>query len=283
MSKGVNAVAANSDIFTKDEALSILGVGKNMVRSIRHWCLSAKLIEKIESKQSAYQLTHLGKSLFLEDGYDPYLEDYGTLWLLHWLISSDCEYNTTWYVVFSNLNKLEFTKRDIEDTINEFILINGYKKISEISIQRDIDCFIRTYIPSKSNKGFFSEDNLDCPLAELNLMYDVVDSDKYSFNYLKKPTIPEYIFLFILLSFWKNNFSTTETLNFETLTYSIGSPGKILKLNDNLMAYYLEKLEKLTGGILIYDETAGLKQVLKKGDINEFEILKEYYNTNVNE
>ena len=43
--KGIDAVLDDPAVFAKDTAMVSLGVGKNMVRSIRHWCLTARLIE----------------------------------------------------------------------------------------------------------------------------------------------------------------------------------------------------------------------------------------------
>ena len=47
LKKGVDATTEDGLIFTRDEALVKLGVGKNMVRSIRHWCLTAGLLEEV--------------------------------------------------------------------------------------------------------------------------------------------------------------------------------------------------------------------------------------------
>ena len=44
--KGIDGVLFDPEIFNKDSAMTFLGVGKNMVRSIRHWCLVARLIEE---------------------------------------------------------------------------------------------------------------------------------------------------------------------------------------------------------------------------------------------
>ena len=46
-----DAVRDDVNVFANDNATSILGVGKNMVQSIRHWCLVAGIIE-IEGKSS---------------------------------------------------------------------------------------------------------------------------------------------------------------------------------------------------------------------------------------
>ena len=45
LKKGVDAVRENLTIFADDSATITLGVGKNMVRSIHHWCQAAGLIE----------------------------------------------------------------------------------------------------------------------------------------------------------------------------------------------------------------------------------------------
>ena len=47
LKKGVDAVTLNPDVFSTDQGLVDLGVGKNMVRSIRHWCLATSLCSEI--------------------------------------------------------------------------------------------------------------------------------------------------------------------------------------------------------------------------------------------
>ena len=44
--KAVDATAADPLVFTRDEAVITLGVGKNMVRSIRHWGLMTGILEE---------------------------------------------------------------------------------------------------------------------------------------------------------------------------------------------------------------------------------------------
>jgi hypothetical protein len=40
LKKGIDGLERYPDIFSREDALVELGVGKNMVRSIRHWCLA---------------------------------------------------------------------------------------------------------------------------------------------------------------------------------------------------------------------------------------------------
>lgn len=99
LKKGVDAVTDDPTIFSSENASVTLGVGKNMVNSIRHWCSVAGLINIDKSERSRCVPSELGKVIFSENGFDPYLNDPGTLWLIHWKISTNMNQSTTWYWV----------------------------------------------------------------------------------------------------------------------------------------------------------------------------------------
>ena len=73
LKKGVDAVRENRTIFADDSATIILGVGKNMVRSIHHWCQGAGLIEfnGVDSNNCRqFVPTKLGDKIFADNGFD---------------------------------------------------------------------------------------------------------------------------------------------------------------------------------------------------------------------
>src|SRR5215207_327186 len=74
LKKGVDAVAKAPAFFSDERAMIDLGVGKNMVNSIRHWCLAAQLIqdEKSSTNRSQFIPTEIGAAIFLDGGFDPY-------------------------------------------------------------------------------------------------------------------------------------------------------------------------------------------------------------------
>lgn len=82
LKKGFEAARENGDVFLRDDAIAILGVGKNMVRSIRHWCLAAGVLAENRNGETALQPTDFGKLLLSDRVFDPYLEDPATLWRL---------------------------------------------------------------------------------------------------------------------------------------------------------------------------------------------------------
>ena len=80
--KGVRGLAADPVLFRREDALVRLGVGKNMVSSIQHWCDTLKLTVS-NPRRGVSSATPFGQAIFADGAWDPFLEDRGTLWLLH--------------------------------------------------------------------------------------------------------------------------------------------------------------------------------------------------------
>jgi Protein of unknown function (DUF4007) len=279
LKKGVDAVVKSPTFFLDERAMVELGVGKNMVGSIRHWCLAARLIELEKSSPNRSQVipTQIGRSIFCDGGFDPYLEDPGTLWLIHWLIASNVETATTWFWMFSNWNGIDFTKERIAYEIQSWLEKHGYKAVSENSLKRDIDCFVRTYIHSRQTKSGVIEDTLDCPLVDLRLITELADGKTYQFQRGPQVSLPNEIFGFALIEFWRTSPAQTKSIAFEKIAYDPGSPGRIFKLDEDSLASRLEGIGQITNGAFAYDETAGLKQVYKLQDVEPITLLERYY------
>ena len=109
LKKGVDAVKADPAVFSSDRSTITLGVGKNMVRSIRHWCAAAGLIQAGDDR-TRFEPTKLGNAIFADDGFDPYLEDSATLWLIHTQLAVNASRATTWYWAFGVFAQNEFRK-----------------------------------------------------------------------------------------------------------------------------------------------------------------------------
>lgn len=271
LKKGVDSVIEDCSIFNRDDSMVILGVGKNMVLSIKHWCTTAKLISK-DTEDRNWIVTDIGKCIFGPNGYDPYLEDPKTLWLLHWLISSNYSKATTWFYTFSYWSQPEFNKDLLVKTIIGKIREAGFNHISETTIKRDIECFVRTYVPSKAHPNAFLEDSFDCPLIELDLISDAGNKTFY-FHRGDHLSLPNTLFSYMVIDFWTNYYPERKSLTFEEIAYRPGSPGRLLRLDENSISKRLELIEKLTQGALVYDETAGLKQLYKRTEIDPIEFL----------
>jgi len=280
MKKGLDAVTSEPAIFNRDEAMTNLGVGKNMVRSIRHWCLAAGIIQEVTvSKGRTLQLqpSRVGFALFADEGWDPYLEDPATLWLLHWQLCSNIRRASTWYWAFSHFHEPEFTKDALFSALSSWVVSAGVKRISPASLRRDIDCFLRTYVPSHKPLGEFQEDTLDCPLAELTLIREAGERGSFQFNRGPKPELPDSIVLHAVLDFWDRSFPATSSISLRDLAHRPGSPGRLFQLDEHSLSARMEGAEDLTEGAFNFDDTAGLRQLYRRADFSPFALLGAQY------
>ena len=283
LKKGVDAVRENPTIFTDDSATITLGVGKNMVRSIHHWCQVTGLIEGdgVDSNnRRRFVPTTLGHSIFADDGFDPYLEDVATLWLLHWQLATNNSRATTWFWAFSIFSQNEFGRDTLTSELINWSQRNTRNRISENSIKRDVDCFLRTYVPSRLTKTTVMEDTFDCPLVELDLISNSPDGNTYRFHRGPKPSLPIEIFTAVLSEFWDTCFSDNSALTYANIAYAENSPGQTFRLDEDTLAEYLDRLDNLTKGTLRYDETAGVKQVYRQRQVDPMKLLNSYYQSN---
>ena len=254
-----------------------------MVRSIHHWCQVAGLIEGDgvdANNRRQFSPTDLGDSIFADGGGDPYLEDAATLWLIHWQLATNANQATTWFWAFSVFGQNEFRKDVFISELIDWTKKNVQNRISENSIKRDVDCFLRTYVPSRLTKTTLMEDTFDCPLSELNLISESSAGNPYRFHRGPKPSLPIEIFAAALSEFWDTRFSGNNTLTLANIAYSESSPGRIFLLDEDTLVEYLDRLDNLTKGALRYDETAGVKQVYRDRQVDPVKLLHSYYQDN---
>lgn len=279
LEKGVQAVNDCPDIFTRDDAIVRLGVGKNMVSSIRHWCQVAQLIEmdpESNGNSGRFRVTDIGKQLLLDNGWDRFLEDDASLWLIHWLIVTNPNLITASQLLFSGFHRPDFTKRELMEYF--YLLIKKESlKISDTVINRDIDCLLRTYSLYNRNRLECLEETFNCPLLQLDLIQSSPDGDLYKFSIGPKPSLPVAIFTYALIQYWDRTRGNSNTLSVQECLYGPGSPGQAFKLDENSMVGYIEELDDHTHGLITLDETAGLKQIYRKRGFEPIEVLSEYY------
>jgi hypothetical protein len=290
LKKGIDAAQKNNSVFTKDDALVTLGVGKNMVRSIRHWCLATGLLEETSGTGQArpLQSTWLANELFLDGEWDPFLEREGSLWLIHWQITTNRVRGLVWAIAFTEYMETEFTKQSIVNFVSKQLEHYNVKTTPDM-IARELDCCLHTYITTrasnkqKSKSDGISEDNLDCPLADLDLIRFMPEYDLYHFNVGPKPSLPFEIFGYSLLMFISSVAQRRGTIALEDCIYQLDSPGQVYKLDENSIVEYIEQLEHYFSGDLRLIETAGLSQIYISDSINSDletrarELLQSYY------
>ncbi len=281
LEKGVRGMLEKKNLFFRDDALVLLGVGKNMVESIRHWCSVTQLIEDDTAigkpGRTGLRVSNIGERLLSEAGWDTYLEDDASLWLIHWLLVTNPSIGTTWQIAFSMFHKPDFTKREMVDHVAAFAEKQSVN-VNESSLSRDIDCFVRTYTPAKAiGKQSVAEDSFDCPLQELGLLQASPDGELFRFSVGAKQSLPSHIFGYALSQYFDAAPDGRNTMSVQECLYGSGSPGQAFKLDENTLITHVEELEKITKGRVALDETAGLKQIYRREKIDALKLLESYY------
>jgi hypothetical protein len=281
LEKGVRAVAECPTVFSEEDALVRLGVGKNMVESIRHWCLVTQMLEDDpgvkRNNGRVLRVSPIAIKLLHDGGWDPFLEDDASLWLIHWLLVSNPRIGTSWQVAFSLFQRPDFTKHELIEYLVGFAEKQSLE-VNKGSLSRDVDCFLRTYTPAKSAaKQAVAEETFDCPLQELNLIDLSPDGELYRFAIGAKPSLPAAVFGYALAQYFDTARAGRNTMSVQECLYGTGSPGQVFKLDENSLIEYIEDLEKTTRGRVALDETAGLKQIYRRQDLEPIKLLDIYY------
>ena len=276
LSKGFQALKSNPNILRSEEAIEVLGVGKNMVESIGYWLRAFQLLETESSKP-----TELGEKLFsLKKGWDPYLEDEATIWLLHWLLVSNPQQATSWYWFFNRYHKPQFTSAELQTALADFIKdqVKDIRRPATSTIKSDVNLIPRMYTQSRANAKTPLEDALDSPLSQLRLMTQMVGERGYQSIAQSRPGLPPGILGFAVLQLFAAK--GTGVIPIEDLMYSrdeFPAPGSVFRLTEVDLVTKLESLVTYLPGFLEINETAGLHQLFLVKELDAVSCLEKHY------
>lgn len=253
-----------------DDAIARFGVGKNMVRSMRHWAKAARIIE--EPATNSVRTTELGRLLFGPDGLDPWMEHPATLWLVHWQLAGRSE-KTTWFWGFNHYPAITFERDKLEKLLERFVndrvKDRNWPSVASTTLGKDVACFIRTYVARQPSGKTGHDDALESPLTELGLIKAIGKKDGFRFVRGPKTTLGDGIFTYALIDFWQRYAPNAATLSFEAIAHTPGGPGRVFLFDEDDVADRLAALDDATGGALLWSETAGLKQVVRNIDFGD--------------
>lgn len=275
--KGLNAIHQDPLALSLPGAHHDLGVGKNMLSSIRYWVqatgLAAPNGQRIGGRVPL-AWTELADFIV---GHDPFLEDIATLWLLHIELASRRDLGTFWYWAFNEYDEVQFSEDDLaRGFINYIATITG-APVNERSVRKDAGVFLRTYREARSSANWALEDSLDCPLAALRLLTTVGSLKPYSFVLGAKANLPLEVVAYTLFRYRGLAKPGTEVISLDELRWSPCSPGRLLLLDVRTLMELGERLDHETKGVwLRLSQTAGLRNV-HIGQVAPLDALARYY------
>ncbi|WP_254087885.1 DUF4007 family protein [Dawidia cretensis] len=257
---------AREKFFNSEDAVVELGVGKNMVSSIRYWMKAFNLLTVDE------KLTAFAHKLFADDGWDPYLEDEASLWLLHYQLVKN-GYASIYSIIFNELRreKIEFTKENFISFIKRKSESEKFQ-VNEKTLNDDFSVLLRMYMRIDSSKE--KEDTFSGLLSELDLIkaYSKGKDDFFIVENGERNEIPEEVLLFAILD--ADTFDMSVNMN--NIEHDYNSPGAIFALS---RAGIVAKIESLTEKFsdLVYNDNAGVKELQFKRKKTATAIMNHYY------
>ena len=257
--KGLQALSKNSQVFNDEDATVELGVGKNMVKAIRYWLLATQLAEQGDERGLCPSM--IGENIFNENGWDPYIEDDATIWLMHWLLATNPDYATVFYWFFNVYHRAEFSTCDASDSLSQFVDSTFERSFAPKTMHNDLLILLRMYSPvpdKKQGKGM----ELESPFSSLGLVDYHPDVKMYQSKYTNRDSIPPGVFGFALTQFFQ--ITGVREVPLEKLAYSQnGQPtiGTVFRLSENGLLQLVEKTMDYIPGVFRYRESAGLRQV----------------------
>jgi hypothetical protein len=265
--KGYDLTLRAPSLFTRSDASTELGVGKNMVRAIRYWCHAFGVLEtaKDETGTTITQATDIG-ALLLDDqrGLDPYLEDPASLWWLHWRLVNRPDLATAWSYTFFEFARTEFTVRDLSRALQDYVgRTFPDARYADSSYEKDASCLVRMY-GVQDDEGRPSEDTIQCPFAELELLRHGTEPGTWAFQLGPKPSLPSRFVAAACLEFAAHS-TGARTFALPRLLHEPGSPGMAFKLTQGALYAALEEIVAVTDGLALAD-AAGVIQLAFEAD-----------------
>lgn len=241
-----------------------MGVGRNMVGAIKFWL---KAFELLSDKEN---LTELATKIFDDNGWDPFLEDEATLWLLHYKLSSS-DHASIYKLIFSELRKTrpEFSKLHLINQVKE-LEVNQ----SENIVDKDFAVFVRTYLAKPSSD---KEESYSGLLTDLGLLVEVGEDNQknqlYHISNTNPQSLPWQVVLFCILE----NENYNDSISVKLMYSDPKGVGTIFALNhDQLEDKLLEISENVDD--VVYKNDAGVKELqFKKSRPDGYKILDSYY------
>lgn len=265
LKKGYDFTAEGN--FNAPEAVVSLGVGKNMVSSIRYWL-------KVFGMTKDDQPSELAQHLFEDDGWDPYCEDELTLWLLHYQLVKTDE-ASLYKMVFQDYQRRnrEFDKQQLQNFVESACKRDGYE-VNSSTLAKDINVLLQNYVYPENVTDPEKCANL---LMNLHLIRFIGremrinerNAEIYGFADVKPEDVPEEVILYALLEFGSQEKTlSNDVLSDIALTFC---------MSINHLVKVLGQLAQRYPDYITYTDNSGIRNVHIADDVNAIVVLESYY------
>ena len=247
--------------FNQDDAVVRLGVGKNMVASIRFWLKAFGLTVEDNPTDIANIVLH-------NDG-DPFLEDTNTLWLLHYLLVSN-KISSLYNLLFVEYQreKKELDRELLQNFVKRRCNVPEQKNVyNENTVKKDIGVLLHNYLAPKS---LSSVEDFTGIMIGLNLLRRLDNGETYVFNEITGNAIDNRIILFAILDTAEDD-TTISFHEIQDLALTFG-------MSLTTFIDVVRKIEAKYPKQIHYSETSGVRNIQFTGaKLDKYKIIRQYY------
>lgn len=235
----------------QQEIVANLGVPKNQVENLISMMVGFGLVQP-----RVTTLTEFGKEVIQAD---PYFEKIESLWIIHYIVSSNPEW-VVWYRIVNNVipSLDQFT---VEYTSSHYF--------SDLATQFS-EKTIADKLPKEIAAVYFSYAHSE--LARLNILQQVGPAQYARGNPVE---IPSQAFLFCILYYRDRHSPGSSAMNVEDICLGENSPGRVFNFPEYHVRQLLEELH--SNGLIRLEKFANLDQVRFSETITQKIALTKIY------
>lgn len=264
LKKGYDFIKSGK-LFSDESAVLELGVGKNMVNSIRFWMKAFNILDDKE------KITPFADKLLNDkNGWDKYLEDEASLWLLHYQLVKK-GFASTYYMIFNEFRreKIEFTRANFESYVQRKSEEFGFQ-FNKNTVKDDFDVFLKMYLGSDTK-----EEGFGGIMIELNFVKSIGRGENKYFviENSERPELPDEIVLYSILD--SANFDAS--LNLSTIEHEPNSVGSIFAINRVGLFNKIEGITEKFKKEVHFSDHAGVRELQFKSKPDPLTVLEKYY------
>jgi uncharacterized protein DUF4007 len=255
--KGLRLVMEDPERLGAPDLGDWIGVGKNMAKAIHHWLIATGLAERDPdhgNKTRVLRATDIGNLIWERDRYFLFP---GTWWAIHTnLIHRPMDaYSWSWF--FNHFSSDRFERPVCVEALRRHIASDGSRMPSSRTLERDVNCMLRSYSVKVPREVGDPEDFLESPLSELGLLLHSRQTGFFHLNRALKP-VPFELFGYALAAA-SNKLGETvvgeeRDLSLADLTYRPNSPGRVFCLTaeatyELVASFEAQRLLRLDGQV----------------------------------
>ncbi len=221
-------------------------------RHVKHLCGITHALGLTE--RVTYKPTPLGR---LIHKFDPFFDDVGTLWFVHYFISSN-PYNLVWNRLVTVILP---TYRNITREQARIAFNDLRQSLTEYSIQKHVLAELNTVLDAYTNQYF----------ARLHYLH--LENDMYVLG--RAEPVPPLVLGACIVCFRERHRSNDTAISVTDLFTTSDGPGVVLQLGENRLRALLEQLKVQPGFSL--ESRADLDQVRLTDNTPNYVWMERYY------